>query len=72
MTGKGTTAVGFINPRNQEVIRKTDLAGTDHNQRVYVLRCRDCGYEYGANGSDIHIRRCPRHDDGAPGLEIPA
>ena len=37
-------------------------------QYVYVLRCRACGHEYGANGSDIWLRRCPAHDRGAPGL----
>jgi hypothetical protein len=63
-----TTVPGFVNPNNQEVLRKTGVAGNDHNQRVYVLRCRDCGHEYGANGSDIWQRRCPKHDRGAPGL----
>jgi len=40
----------------------------DHGQYVYVLRCRTCGHEYGANGSDIWLRRCLNHDRGAPGL----
>jgi hypothetical protein len=35
---------------------------------VYVLRCNPCGHEYGANGSDIWLRRCPKHDGGAAGL----
>ena len=66
--GKGTTAVGYVNRNRQTVVRKTDLPGNDHNQVVYVLRCSDCGHEYGANGSDIHARRCPGHDGGAAGL----
>ena len=56
---KGTTEIGFTNHRGRTVVRATTLAGTDHNQRVYVLRCDACGIEYGANGSDIHARRCP-------------
>lgn len=67
-TSKGTTAVGYVNPRGQEVIRRTDLAGTDHGQRVYVLRCGGCEHEYGANGSDIFRRRCPACQNGASGL----
>jgi hypothetical protein len=68
MSERGTTVPGFVNPNDQEVIRKTDLPGTDHGQRVYVLRCRRCGFEYGANGSDIHLRRSPQCQRGADGL----
>lgn len=63
-----TTAVGYRNNHGQEVIQKTELAGTLPHQRVYVLRCGECGHEYGANGSDIHSRRCPHCQDGPPGL----
>jgi hypothetical protein len=64
----GTTQVGYINRNGQEVVRPTGKPGTDHGQYVYVLRCRTCGHEYGANGSDIFLRRCPNHDGGAAGL----
>jgi hypothetical protein len=63
----GTTEIGYINRNDQEVIRPTGKPGTDHGQYVYVLRCRTCRHEYGANGSDIFLRRCPKHDRGAPG-----
>jgi hypothetical protein len=63
-----TTAPGYINRNQQRVLRATDLSGTDHNQRVYVLHCELCGTEYGANGSDIFQRRCPTCQDGRPGL----
>ena len=66
---KRTTEIGFINANNQEVIRKTNTKGNDHNQYVYVLKCHNCNHEYVANGSDIHIRRCPAHDGGAKGLD---
>jgi hypothetical protein len=67
-SGGITTQMGYINRNNQEVMRSTGKAGTDHGQYIYVLRCRCCGHEYGANGSDIQLRRCPNHDRGAPGL----
>lgn len=65
---RGTTAIGFTNPRQQTVVKATNLPGTDHGQKIYVLRCSPCGNEYGANGSDIHLRRCPACDGGRPGL----
>jgi len=69
--GAGPTAkVGYVNRNQQEVVLPTGKPGTDHGQYVYVLRCRTCGHHYGANGSDIWLRRCPAHDCGAPGLAI--
>jgi hypothetical protein len=68
MSTKGTTEVGYRNPNGQVVIRATGKEGTDHLQKVYVLRCVHCSTEYGANGSDIHARRCPECQDGRPGL----
>lgn len=69
---KGTTEVGYVNRNDQVVLRKTDEPGTDHLQKVYVLRCLECEHEYGANGSDIHARRCPACDGGRPGLAYAA
>jgi hypothetical protein len=62
--GKGTTEPGYRNRNGQVVIRPTHLAGTDHYQYVYVLRCGECGHEYGANGSDIFQRKCPNCQGG--------
>ena len=54
--GRGTTTqVGYVNRNQQEVIRPTGKPDTDHGQYVYVLRCRACRHEYGANGSDIGL-----------------
>jgi hypothetical protein len=66
---KGTTRVGYKSPRGQTVVRKTDLPGSDHNQVVYVLRCQN-GHEYGANGSDIHLRVCPYCNPHAQGRDL--
>jgi hypothetical protein len=65
-----TTAPGYVNRNRQEVIRKTDLPGNDHAQRVYVLRCGACGMEYGVNGSGIYQSKCPACQGGAAGLAV--
>jgi hypothetical protein len=56
---KGTTIPGFENKNGQVVLQRTSRKGTDHLQYVYILRCKHCGGEYGANGSDIWLRKCP-------------
>ncbi|PVM73829.1 hypothetical protein [Caulobacter radicis] len=68
MSKRGTTQPGYKNRNGQVVQGRTDTAGSDHNQLVYVLRCEACSHMYGANGSDIWLRRCPSCDGGAPGL----
>lgn len=67
---RGTTTPGYVNRNGQEVLRRTGLRGSDHGQWVYALRCRKCGLEYGANGSDIFQRLCPRCQRGASGAPL--
>jgi hypothetical protein len=62
------TSIGFRNREGQTVVRKTDRQGNSPEQRVFVLRCTVCGHEYGAEGSEIYGRLCPRCQDGPPGL----
>jgi hypothetical protein len=69
-TNKGTTIPGFVNRNRQITVRDTGLAGTDKFQRVYQIACSDCGHNYGANGSDIHDRKCPKCQGGAAGLDF--
>jgi radical SAM protein with 4Fe4S-binding SPASM domain len=64
---RGTTTVGFINRKQQKVIRDTGKAGT-HNQRLYELQCQECRFTYLCNGCDIYQHRCPKHDGGRRGL----
>lgn len=66
----GTTENGYENRNRQVVMRDTGMPGTDHNQRIYHLRCLNCGHEYGANGADIFERKCPDCGGGKPGLPI--
>ena len=65
----GTTETGYMNRNGQVVVRKTGLMGNDHNQYVYVLKCSKCLEMYGANGSDIFQRKCPKCGGGQPGLD---
>ena len=66
MTDKHTTTVGFQNPNGQENVGPLGLEGTDHNQKLYRMRCGHCGAVYAANGSDIHHRKCPGCQGGQP------
>jgi len=65
-----TTKPGFVSVNSQIVIRDTGLPGTDHLQRIYVLHCALCDHVYGANGSDIHDRKCPMCQGGRPGVGV--
>jgi hypothetical protein len=69
---KRTTDPGYENPNGQVVVRNTGLPGTDFGQHIYELRCKHCGLSYGANGSDIHERKCPKCQGGRPGFPLAA
>lgn len=68
---RAATEPGFVNPNGQITIRNTGLRGTDHLQYIYQLACSHCGHVYGANGSDIFERQCPKCQGGRPGLLLP-
>lgn len=61
-----TTEPGYINPNDQRNDGSLDLPGTDHNQTLYRMTCTKCLTVYAANGSDIHHRKCPKCQGGAP------
>lgn len=65
-----TTSIGYVNRNGQVVVRNTGSPGTDHGQSIYQLGCSLCGNVYGANGTDIHLRKCPNCSEGAAGLPI--
>ncbi|MGZ5441478.1 MAG: hypothetical protein ACXW5U_07315 [Thermoanaerobaculia bacterium] len=67
---KDTTRTGFVNKNQQRVICQTNQRGTDHLQYVYALSCGNCGHEYGANGTDVHLRKCPKCQGGKPGFPL--
>jgi hypothetical protein len=68
MSEFNTTAPGYTNRNSQRVVRATNLPGTDHLQKIHVLRCDDCGSEFGATGSDIFQRRWPECQRENPAL----
>lgn len=67
-----TLEIGRVNRNGQELIRATDMPGNHVNQKLYVMRCTvaGCGHEYGANGADVWLRKCPRCQGGQPGLSL--
>ena len=67
-----TTTIGYINPNNQKCMGHRGAPGPDHNQLAYRMECQvaGCSTIYGANGSDIFQRKCPKCQAGAPGIEF--
>lgn len=60
-----TTDPGYTNKHGQIVIARTGFPSESFpGQTIYHLRCGHCRHDYGSNGKDIHLRRCPRHQDG--------
>ncbi len=69
---RSTRAVGDENRNGLVLLAKTAIPGNDHNQVVWVVRCKR-GHTFGANGSDFHQRHCPEcHPEYAKGLPVPA
>lgn len=69
-----STRPGTVNRQRQKVLRKVDwVDGGMDGQSVYVLQCQrpGCRHEYGEEGIRVHQRKCPRCDNGAPGLPVP-
>lgn len=67
-TGRRRRKPGEINRNNQELIIITNIHGKSKpDQYIWILRCTECSHEYGANGCDFHIRKCPNCQSGRPG-----
>ncbi|MEI6894247.1 MAG: DUF1353 domain-containing protein [Colwellia sp.] len=64
-----TTQIGYENLNKQKVHGTRKVKGNDHNQFSYKIECLHCGEIYGANGTDIHRRKCPECQKGKAGLE---
>jgi len=65
-----TTQVGYINRNNQRCGGHRGIAGTDHAQFAYRMECLEpgCGLIYGANGTDVFQRKCPKCQGGSVGI----
>jgi hypothetical protein len=64
-----TTRPGYKNRNGQVVIRESGLPGTYHQQFIYQIACIECGFNYGANGSDITDSKCPKCQSGRAVLQ---
>jgi putative restriction endonuclease len=62
---------GDKNRNGQQLLRLTDARGTDHNSRIWILKCNQCLHIYGSNNTDAFERKCPKCQKGAAGLPIP-
>ena len=70
-SGSGaSTQIGFKNGNGQVCQGTLGIEGTDHMQVDYKVECALCGFVYGANGSDIHERKCPNCRGGKPGIRF--
>ena len=67
--GTKTTEIGYINKNRQKNQGTRGVTGTDHGQSAYKLECLHCGNEYGANGTDVWLRKCPACHGGANGID---
>lgn len=64
-----TARPGYINDNNQLVIDEAPEYKENHTSaKPWRLRCLDCKHEYGANGCDVHERKCPNCQKGKVGL----
>ncbi|WP_448548380.1 DUF1353 domain-containing protein [Thalassotalea fusca] len=63
-----TTQIGYVNANNQKVHGTRKVAGTDNNQVAYKVECLACGEIYGANGSELYRRKCPKCQGGKEGI----
>lgn len=71
ISGSGkTTKIGYVNPNNQKCCGHRGVSGNDYLQLAYRMECLLCGHVYGANGSDIHLRKCPKCQSGREGIEF--
>lgn len=62
---------GDVNRNYQQLLRISTHQGTDYNARVWVLKCRMCSNIYGSNSTDAWQRKCPKCQEGRPGLPVP-
>lgn len=67
-----STQIGYVNRNNQRCGGHRGRGGNDHLQRAYRMHCLQpsCGNVYGANGSDVFQRKCPKCQGGEPGIEF--
>ena len=63
-----TTQIGYVNPNNQKCLGTRGTMGSTRYARSYKMECLHCHHKYGANGGDVHERKCPECQNGVPGI----
>lgn len=69
-----TVEPGFVNKNRQKILQRAGWIESDRDgQYVYHVQCQVtvCRHEYGTDGISFHQRKCPRCQDGKPGLPVP-
>jgi len=60
--------VGDSNTKGQRLVAKSDNRSTSHRwAKIWTMQCDACGFTYGSNSCDAHIRKCPGCQEGATG-----
>lgn len=68
---KRKLVIGAVNRDGQHLLQDLNRTSATHpSAKVCRLRCLFCGHNYGANGCDIHIRKCPACQQGMPGEDV--
>lgn len=68
-SGSGKSVrIGYLNRNRQRCHGHRGVRGNDHLQNAYRVECEKCGLIYGANGSDMHLRKCPKCMAGKKGI----
>ena len=58
------TVAGYVNRNNQINLGRTNQRGNNPTNWFYQMRCQECLHEYLANGSDVHLKKCPACQGG--------
>ena len=70
-SGSGTTTqIGYVNRNKQRCEGTRGVAGTDHGALAYKMVCLNgvCKHVYGSNGTQVFERKCPKCQNGLPGI----
>ena len=60
----GSTDVGYVNKNRQKNLGRTEKQAVRPYANIYQMCCEICGHKYFANGSDIHLKKCPQCQGG--------
>ncbi len=59
-----STDVGYVNRNKQKNMGRAEKQAVRPYANIYKMYCGICGYEYFANGSDVHLKKCPQCQGG--------